>query len=65
MKVRGGGERKLAATSFILPAVTKLDIVYLLEAAPLFGGVKVVLHQANLLAARGHRVTIVRPQRAP
>ena len=46
-------------------AVSKLDIVYLLEAAPLFGGVKVVLHQANLLAARGHRVTIVCPSEAP
>lgn len=43
----------------------KLDIVYLLEAAPLFGGVKVVLHQANLLADRGHRVTIVCPAPPP
>lgn len=36
-----------------------LAINYLLEDTLLFGGVKVVLHQANLLAARGHRVTVV------
>lgn len=42
-----------------------LRIVYLLESAPLFGGVKVVLRQANLLARRGHRVTVVCPGEPP
>ena len=37
----------------------KLSIAYLLEDTALFGGVKVVLHQANLLSRRGHRVTVV------
>jgi glycosyltransferase involved in cell wall biosynthesis len=37
----------------------RLRITYLLEDTALFGGVKVVLHQANLLAKRGHRVTVV------
>ena len=36
-----------------------LSVVYLLEDTALFGGVKVPIHQANLLAARGHRVTVV------
>ncbi|MFP3939302.1 MAG: glycosyltransferase family 4 protein [Thermoanaerobaculia bacterium] len=35
-----------------------MRISYLLEGTELFGGVKVALHQANLLAARGHRVRI-------
>lgn len=43
----------------------RLRIVYLLEDTPLFGGVKVVLQQANLLARRGHRVSIVSPGRKP
>ena len=34
-------------------------MTYLLEDAPLFGGVKVVLEQANLLARRGHEVAVV------
>ena len=42
-----------------------LRIVYLLEDTPLFGGVKVVLQQANLLARRGHHVTVVSPGEAP
>jgi glycosyltransferase involved in cell wall biosynthesis len=42
-----------------------LRIVYLLEDTPLFGGVKVVLQQANLLARRGHRVTVVSPGEPP
>ena len=46
-------------------SVLRLSIVYLLEAAPLFGGVKIVLHQANLMVGRGHRVTVVCPQEAP
>jgi glycosyltransferase involved in cell wall biosynthesis len=37
----------------------RLAITYLLEDTTLFGGVKVVLHQANLMTARGHRVTVV------
>lgn len=36
-----------------------------MEDAHLFGGVKVVLHQANLLVRRGHRVTIVCPSELP
>ncbi len=36
-----------------------LVINVLLEDTAMFGGVKVPIHQANLLAARGHRVTIV------
>lgn len=36
-----------------------LTIHYLLEDTPLFGGVKVVLQQATLLAARGHQVTVI------
>lgn len=36
-----------------------LAIVYLLEDTALFGGVKIVLHQAELMARRGHRVTVV------
>ena len=36
-----------------------LAIVYLLEDTTLFGGVKIVLHQAELMARRGHQVTVV------
>ena len=36
-----------------------LSIVYLLEDTALFGGVKIVLHQAELMATLGHRVTVV------
>ena len=36
-----------------------LTVTYLLEDTALYGGVKVVLHHANLLVARGHRVTVV------
>ncbi len=36
-----------------------LSVVYLLEDTALFGGVKIVLHQAELMARRGHRVTVV------
>jgi glycosyltransferase involved in cell wall biosynthesis len=43
----------------------RLAITYLLEDTTLFGGVKVVLHQANLMAARGHRVTVVTKGRRP
>ncbi len=42
-----------------------MRIVYLLEDTPLFGGVKVVLRQADLLARRGHRVTVASPGPAP
>jgi glycosyltransferase involved in cell wall biosynthesis len=37
----------------------KLSICFLLEDTALFGGVKVVLHQANLLVRRGHRVILL------
>jgi len=37
----------------------RLSLVYLLEDTALFGGVKIVLHQAELMARRGHRVTVV------
>ncbi len=43
----------------------RLSVVYLLEDTPLFGGVKVVLQQANLLARRGHRVMVVGPGLPP
>jgi glycosyltransferase involved in cell wall biosynthesis len=36
-----------------------LAIAYLLEDTTLFGGVKIVLHQAELMARRGHQVTVV------
>jgi glycosyltransferase involved in cell wall biosynthesis len=42
-----------------------MRIAYLLEATELSGGVKVVLMQAEALARRGHRVTVVSPQPAP
>lgn len=47
------------------PPARRLRIAYLLEAAPLFGGVKVVLRQANLMARRGHRAMVVCPGEAP
>lgn len=43
----------------------RLVITYLLEDTALFGGVKVVLHQANLLARRGHEVRVVGPGKPP
>ena len=36
-----------------------LSINYLIEGTEMFGGVKVPIHHANLLAARGHRVAVV------
>ena len=42
-----------------------LSIAYLLESTELFGGVKVVLLQAEALARRGHRGTVVSPQPPP
>ncbi len=42
-----------------------LSIAYLLEDTLLFGGVKVVLQQANLMARRGHRVTVASPGPPP
>ena len=47
------------------PARRALRIAYLLESTELFGGVQVVLRQAEALARRGHRVTVVSPQAAP
>lgn len=43
----------------------RLRIAYLLESADLFGGVKVVLQQAEALARRGHRVSVVSPGPPP
>ncbi len=48
-----------------MTASDPLSLVYLLEDTPLFGGVKIVLRQANLMARRGHRVTIVSPGDEP
>lgn len=42
-----------------------LHITYLLADTSLFGGVKVVLQQANLLARCGHQVSIVSPGKPP
>lgn len=42
-----------------------MDLTYLIEDTALFGGVKVVLHQANLMVRRGHRVTVVSPGGPP
>ncbi len=36
-----------------------LSVAYILEDTVLFGGVKVILNQANLLAGRGHRVSVI------
>lgn len=46
-------------------ASVSLRINYFLEDTALFGGVKVVLHHAELLRRRGHRVTIVSKGPAP
>jgi glycosyltransferase involved in cell wall biosynthesis len=46
-------------------AARPLRIVYLLESTQLFGGVKIVLLQAEALARRGHRVTVVSPAPPP
>jgi glycosyltransferase involved in cell wall biosynthesis len=42
-----------------------LEIAYLLESTALSGGVKVTLLQAEALARRGHRVTVVSPEPRP
>ena len=42
-----------------------MRIAYLLESTELSGGVKVVLMQAEALARRGHRVTVVSPEPPP
>jgi glycosyltransferase involved in cell wall biosynthesis len=46
-------------------AVVSLEIAYLLESTTLSGGVKVALLQAEALARRGHRVTVVSPDPRP
>ncbi len=43
----------------------KLVVHYLLADTALFGGTKVALHQANLMARRGHAVTVVSTAPAP
>ncbi len=42
-----------------------MKVAYLLESTELSGGVKVVLMQAEALARRGHRVSVVSPEAAP
>jgi glycosyltransferase involved in cell wall biosynthesis len=42
-----------------------LSIAYLLESTGLWGGVRVVLLQAEALARRGHRVAVVSPEPEP
>jgi glycosyltransferase involved in cell wall biosynthesis len=42
-----------------------LRLTYLLAGSGLFGGTKVALQQANLMARRGHRVTVASPEPAP
>lgn len=42
-----------------------MKIAYLLESTDLSGGAKVALMQAEALARRGHRVTVVSPDAAP
>ena len=42
-----------------------LEVAYLLESTALSGGVKVALLQAEALARRGHRVTVVSPEPRP
>ena len=42
-----------------------MKIAYLLESTEIFGGVQIVLRQAEALARRGHRVTVVSPEPAP
>ena len=42
-----------------------LSVVYLLDDTVLFGGVKVILNQANLRTKRGHRITVVSRGRSP
>lgn len=43
----------------MIPVSNPLSVAYLLDDTVLFGGVKVIFNQANLLTARGHRITIV------
>lgn len=42
-----------------LSKAARLRVIFLLEDTALYGGVKVVLHQANLLHRRGFRTTVV------
>ena len=42
-----------------------MRVTYLLEGTELFGGVKVALHQASLLARRGHEVRVLAKGEAP
>lgn len=48
-----------------MPAAQARRIVYLLEDTALYGGVKVALEQANLLAGRGWDVTVASPGPPP
>ncbi len=42
-----------------------LRVAYLLESTEIYGGVQIVLRQAEALARRGHRVTVVSAEPAP
>lgn len=42
-----------------------MRINYLLEDTALFGGVKIALHQARLLGAKGHEIRVVTPAERP
>ena len=52
-------DRGRASVGEVLTDRRQLRINYLLEDTALFGGVKVVLHHAELLRRAGHRVTVV------
>lgn len=42
-----------------------MKLTYLVADTTLFGGVKIALHQANLMVRRGHQVKVVTPGEAP
>ena len=42
-----------------------LAVTYLLADTTLFGGVKIVLRQAELMARRGHKITVASPGARP
>ena len=42
-----------------------MKLTYLVADTTLFGGVKIALHQANLMVRRGHQVKVVSPGQAP
>jgi glycosyltransferase involved in cell wall biosynthesis len=42
-----------------MDSTNPLSVLYLLDDTVLFGGVKVILNQANLLTRRGHQITVL------